>query len=246
MPTSSHLLSSLYQWQLRTTIPAKIQNTDPAALQVHEQIATCSNAFKSQADKWCKSLAPLYAGQPIAMYDTLHKIWIPTTVVCILPSTATKYTPAMVWSTATWDDTFVNTVSSQLKLFQTPQQPHCRLLPDLTSLHHSLHNWHNLCQLHPQHLWLWSHRPQLSPPCQLSQRLPLHPCLWHPMQPLCSPGDQVMPVLHPSAWFKRCKCPMAHGRRTWLGPSLDCHLVSCTLRHRTIRPMHVLKVVLIC
>ena len=185
-PINANLLSPaelLYQWQLRTTIPAKIQNTDPAALQVHEQIATCSNAFKSQADKWCKSLAPLYAGQPIAMYDTLHKIWIPTTVVCILPSTATKYTPAMVWSTATWDDTFVNTVSSQLKLFQTPQQPHCRLLPDLTSLHHSLHNWHNLCQLHPQHLWLWSHRPQLSPPCQLSQRLPLHPCLWHPMQP---------------------------------------------------------------
>ena len=74
----------LYQHQLRTTIPAKICNTDPAALQVHEQIATHSDTSKSQADKHCKPLAPLYAGQPVAMYDTLCKIWVPTTVVCIL------------------------------------------------------------------------------------------------------------------------------------------------------------------
>ena len=44
----------------------------------------CSDAFKSQADKCCKSLAPLYAGQPIAMYDTFCKIWIPAAVVCII------------------------------------------------------------------------------------------------------------------------------------------------------------------
>ena len=55
------------------------------------------------------------------------------------PRAVTKHTPAMIWSTAVRDDTYVNVVSSQLTLFQTPQQPHCRLLPDLTSLHHSLH-----------------------------------------------------------------------------------------------------------
>ena len=76
----------LYQCQLTTTIPAKICNTDPAALQVHEQIATHSDSSKSQADKYCKPLAPLYVSQPVAMYDTLHKIWVPTTVVCILPT----------------------------------------------------------------------------------------------------------------------------------------------------------------
>ena len=75
----------MYQCQLRTTIPAKIHNTDPAAPQVHEWIDTYSDIFRSQADKHCKSLAPLYAGQPVAMYDTLHKIWIPTTVVHMLP-----------------------------------------------------------------------------------------------------------------------------------------------------------------
>ena len=75
----------LYQCQLRTTIPAKIHNTDPAALQVHKRIATCSDTFRTQADKHCKSLAPLYAGQPVAMYDTLCKIWVPTTVVHVLP-----------------------------------------------------------------------------------------------------------------------------------------------------------------
>ena len=43
---------------------AKICNTDPAALQVCKWIDTCSNAFKAQADKPCKSLAPLTKNAP--------------------------------------------------------------------------------------------------------------------------------------------------------------------------------------
>ena len=82
LPSPAELL---YQHKIRTTIPARICNTDLAALRIHERIDACSNASKSQADKWCKSLAPLYASQPIVMYDTLHKIWIPATVVCVLP-----------------------------------------------------------------------------------------------------------------------------------------------------------------
>ena len=31
------------------------------------------------------TLVPLYAGQPVAMYDTLWRIWVPATVICILP-----------------------------------------------------------------------------------------------------------------------------------------------------------------
>ena len=32
-----------------------------------------------------KTLVPLYTGQPVAMYDTLQKIWVPATVICVLP-----------------------------------------------------------------------------------------------------------------------------------------------------------------
>ena len=52
----------LYQCQVRTTILAKIHNSDPSAIQVCEQIDTHSEAAKAQADKCSKTLAPLYAG----------------------------------------------------------------------------------------------------------------------------------------------------------------------------------------
>ena len=88
MPIDSKLpppAELLYQCQLRTTIPAKICSSDPSALQVHEQIDTHSESAKAQADKCSKTLVPLYAGQPVATYNTLQKIWVPATVICILP-----------------------------------------------------------------------------------------------------------------------------------------------------------------
>ena len=88
MPIDTKLPSPaelLYEHQLRTTILAKICNNDPSSIQVHEQIDTHSEAAKSQANKHSKTLAPPYAGQPIAMYDTLGKIWVPATVICALP-----------------------------------------------------------------------------------------------------------------------------------------------------------------
>ena len=82
LPSPTELL---YQCWLRTIIPVKIHNNNPSAIQVHEQIDTCSEATKSQADKCSKTLVPLYAGQPVATYDTLRRIWIPATVICVLP-----------------------------------------------------------------------------------------------------------------------------------------------------------------
>ena len=82
LPSPAELL---YQCQLRTTILAKIHNSDPSATHVHEQIDTCSESAKAQADKCSKTLAPLYAGQPVATYYTLQKIWVPATVIHILP-----------------------------------------------------------------------------------------------------------------------------------------------------------------
>ena len=88
MPINNKLPSPaelVYQCQLRTTVLAKICNSDPSAPQVHEQIDAHSESAKAQADKCSKTLVPVYAGQPVAMYDTLRKIWVPATVVCILP-----------------------------------------------------------------------------------------------------------------------------------------------------------------
>ena len=82
LPSPAELL---YQCQIRTTILAKIRNSDPSAIHVCEQIDACSKVAKSQVDKCSKTLVPLYAGQPVATYDTLQKIWVPATVICILP-----------------------------------------------------------------------------------------------------------------------------------------------------------------
>ena len=81
LPSPAELL---YQCWLRTSIPAKIHNNSLSAIQVHEQINTHSEATKSQVDKCSKSLAPLYAGQAVAMYVTLRKIWVPATVIHVL------------------------------------------------------------------------------------------------------------------------------------------------------------------
>ena len=82
LPSPAELL---YQCRLRTTIPAKIHNNDPSPIQVCEQIDTCSEVAKSQANKYNKTLVPLYACQPVAMYGTLRKIWVLATVICVLP-----------------------------------------------------------------------------------------------------------------------------------------------------------------
>ena len=82
LPSPAELL---YQCWFQTTIPAKICNSDPSATHIHEQIDTHSESAKAQADKCSKTLAPLYAGQPDATYDTLQKIWVPATLICILP-----------------------------------------------------------------------------------------------------------------------------------------------------------------
>ena len=82
LPSPAELL---YQCQLRTTILAKIRNSNPSATHICEQVDTHSESAKAQADKCSKTLGPLYAGQPVATYATLQKIWVPATVIHILP-----------------------------------------------------------------------------------------------------------------------------------------------------------------
>ena len=80
----------LYQCQLRTTILAKICNNDQSAIQVHEQIDTPSEAAKSEGEKCSKTLCHCILDQPVAMYDTLRKIWVPATVIHVLPQNSYK------------------------------------------------------------------------------------------------------------------------------------------------------------
>ena len=87
-------LSNMHSNEPSTAILAKICNNNPSSIQVHEQINTPSEAAKSQADKCSKTLAPLYAGQPVAMYDTLRKIWIPATVILVLPQNSYQVYPS--------------------------------------------------------------------------------------------------------------------------------------------------------
>ena len=74
----------LYQHQLPTTVPAKIWNTDPVMQQICDQLDEHASKMKSNAGKNAKSLAPFYAGYSVAVYDTVHKIWVPATVLHVL------------------------------------------------------------------------------------------------------------------------------------------------------------------
>ena len=93
IPSSHHLLSSCTNAYLELpSLPKSATLTwQPSTFMngLH------SDTFKSQADKQCKSLAPLYAGQLVAMYDTPHKIWVPTSVVHVIPKDSYQ-----VWTSA--------------------------------------------------------------------------------------------------------------------------------------------------
>ena len=118
----------------------------------------------------CMLVSQLPCMTPCAKFGSLLQWYVS------YPRTATRYAPVMVLFTAAWDDTYLNAVSSPLTLFPTPQEPHCRLLPDLMSLHHSLHlpslhNWCSLHLFHPQSLWLWCHSCSCHTSCPKG-----HPC----------------------------------------------------------------------
>ena len=113
----------LYNHRIHTTILSRINNTDPAALQVQEHLEDWAEHAKSCADKGSKPLAQCYAGQPIATFDTWRKIWIPTTVVCVLPKNSYQVQTASRTSIIP-DATCRNTVKEAMMLSPRPHQPH--------------------------------------------------------------------------------------------------------------------------
>ena len=113
------------------------------------------------------------------------------------PRTATRYTPVMVLSTTAQDNTCLNAVSNLLTLFQMPQQPYCRLLPDLVLLCHSMHQ-PNLYNLHKSHLLHLQHQQPSKPQTTAVPTKPAVPKVIPTPTPAtpsvapCSPKDQVM------------------------------------------------------
>ena len=83
-PIDAHLASPselLNRRKLRTTIPSKISNTDPSADQARTRLDEKADKAKAGADQHARNLAPLYAGQPVAWYNTQRSLWFPATVV---------------------------------------------------------------------------------------------------------------------------------------------------------------------
>ena len=158
MESSHHLLSSCTDASLGPPLlPKSATLTQQPSKFMKGLIATpmllrCREINTANLLHPCMLVIPLPCMTPFTRFGSLLQ-WYASYL-----RTATKYAPStMAWSTAAQDDTYVNAVSSQLTLFQTPQQACCRLLPDLASLCHSLdppslHNQHSLCQLHLQHL----------------------------------------------------------------------------------------------
>ena len=177
LPSPAELLC---QCRLRTTIPAKICNSDSSAPHIHEQINTHSESAKAQADKCSKTLVPLYAGQPVATYDTLQKIWVPATVIHILPwnsyqvCTSNGSTYCHAWRhLSECSVKAANTVpSGTTATLQAPTR-HPFLVAQPAS--------------HPPASCM---EPTSAAPAtqmkQLSRRMPWHQCLGHPMPHLSS------------------------------------------------------------
>ena len=129
----------LYNCKICTTIPSRICDTDPAALQVQEHLDDWAKHAMSYAHKCSKQLMPFYAVQPIATFDTLRKIWIPTAVVHVLPKNS--------YQVCTTNGTIYchtrcpsgKAVSNATILSPRPHQPHQnRLTPGFPDLCHNL------------------------------------------------------------------------------------------------------------
>ena len=226
LPSPAELL---YQCQLRTPILAKISNNDPSAIQVCKQIDTCSETAKSQADKCRKTLAALYAGQPIAMYDTIWKIWVPATVICVLPQNSYQVCTS---NGSIYHSMWRHLCECSVKTVNTAPSGTTATLQALTRhcfsvAQPALPHLHCTCSPHPLHLQHWQPRCtrlQLFLPCQLFKRMPQHQFLWHPMPHLCNHKDLAVPALHQDAWSRK-------SRNYWPGLSMDLVLVTCHHLH---------------
>ena len=206
LPSSHHLLSSCTNTSLGPPfLPESATLTQPAT-QVCKQIVTCSDAFKSQAGKNCKSLAPLYAGQPVAMYDTLHKFWILSTVVCILPKDS--------YQVCTSDSTIYHCMRQQL--CECSVKP-TDAVPDTTTATPQA----------PTRPHVSAPQPAPTKPAQLVQPLPIVPTT--PVTPKATdhscPHHASCPKGHPCTYACDSECSPVQPRRSGQAHIAPKHLI---------------------
>ena len=208
---------------------AKICNNDPSSTQVCEQINTPSEVDKSQADKCSKTLVPLYAGQPVATYDTLRKNWIPATVICVL-----QWNSYQVCTTngSTYHCTWRHLHECSVKAVNTVPGDTTATLQALTRHYFSAAQpalpppaqCMQPTPAAPATPQPWQTRLQPFLPHQLFKIMPWHQCLWHPMPHLCSHKDLAMPTWPPDAWSRKSK-------NSWPRLSTDLIIVMCHHLH---------------
>ena len=134
-PQSNGFAESCIKIVNNTLQHAKYSGTNPRIILQHlkatlvdaklqEHLEDQADHAKFYADKHSKQLTPFYAGEPIATFDTLRKIWIPATGGLSFPRTATKDTLQMEPSATIPDAISGNTVSNAMMLNLRPHQLH--------------------------------------------------------------------------------------------------------------------------
>ena len=139
------------------------------------------------------------------MYNTLQKIWVPATVIHVLPwnsyqvCTSNGSTYHCMWRHLHEHSVkAVNTVpSGTTATLQVPTQQ-CFLAVQHAPPPPAQHMQPTPAA--PATLATQMAKSQLSLPCQLFKRMPWHQCLWHPMPHLCSHKDLAMPAWHLDTW----------------------------------------------
>ena len=87
-PIDHHLPSPaelLYGRKLRTTLPAKIENTTVDRHQIHQRFQMRQEIQKQHFNKNAHPLPPLHTGQTVHIQDKSNKKWIPGTIQDVQP-----------------------------------------------------------------------------------------------------------------------------------------------------------------
>ena len=217
MPSSPHLLSFCTNARLGPPFLPKSTTLTQQPLKFVNGLLSTLTPSNHRLINTANLLHPCMLVSQLACMMPFATFGSPLQWYTSYPRTATRYAPAMVLFTATWDDTCMNALSGPLTLFQMPQQPHHRLLSDPTSPCHSLdqphlHNQCSLCLLHPQHLWLQRQTTAVpTMPAVLGvphASMPVTPSVV-PVEPRRSGHAHVAP----KCLIRKYDCTTAHERR---------------------------------